>query len=233
MKRSGAFRLIIVLLVVAGAALFLSLRFGLVADRYNPLLPLDLSQPPNVISDAKLWLIAGDTPACIAAFGRAGVTVKPMPRQSAKPGCIREGTVTVSSLSEASFGGEEMRCDVALRLYLLERHVIQPSARRHFSSGVTRITHFGSYSCRTMRGSSWRMSEHSTANAFDISGFKLANGKMLSLKRDWTAQGPAARFLRDIRAGACSLFNMVLSPDYNAAHADHFHVDLGLFRGCH
>ena len=233
MKRSQAFRLIIVLLVVGGATLFAALRFGLVMDRYNPLLPLDLSQPPNFITDAKLWLMADDTPACIAALGRVGASVKPLPRQSAKPGCIREGTVLVSSLSEASIGVEEMRCDVALRLYLLERHVIQPLARKYFTSGVTRITHFGSYSCRTMRGSSWRMSEHSTANAFDISGFKLANGKMLSLKKDWTAGGPSARFLRDIRAGACGLFNMVLSPDYNTAHANHFHVDLGLFRGCH
>ena len=233
MKRSRGFGLVIVLLVAGVSVLLAALHFRFIADRYNLFLPLDLSQPPNFIADAKLWLIADDTSACIAALGRVGVSVKPMPRQSSKAGCARDGTVLVSTLSEASIRDEEMRCDVALRLYLLERHVIQPLARRYYSSGVTRITHFGSYSCRTMRGSSWRMSEHSTANAFDISGFKLANGKMLSLKKDWTAGGPSARFLRDIRAGACNLFNMVLSPDYNAAHADHFHVDLGLFRGCH
>jgi hypothetical protein len=121
---------------------------------------------------------------------------------------------------------------VALRLYLLERHVIQPLARRRFDSGVTRISHFGSYSCRTMRGGS-RLSEHATANAFDIAGFELANGRTITLKRDWTSAGTPSRFLREVRLGACSLFNMVLSPDYNADHADHFHVDMGLFRGCH
>ena len=28
-----------------------------------------------------------------------------------------------------------------------------------------------------------------------------------------------------LRDGACGLFATVLSPDYNAAHRDHFHLD--------
>ena len=47
---------------------------------------------------------------------------------------------------------------------------------------------------------------------------------------------PAA-FLREVRDGACDLFATVLSPDYNAAHADHFHLDQAArgaigWRGC-
>ncbi|MFN3798647.1 MAG: extensin family protein, partial [Sphingobium yanoikuyae] len=38
-------------------------------------------------------------------------------------------------------------------------------------------------------------------------------------------QGKDAAFLRDVRDGACGLFSTVLSPDYNAAHRDHFHLD--------
>lgn len=225
---------LVFLLAAAGLlAFFTALRLELIASRYNPLLTLDLTDPPGLMSEVKLWLIEGNRPACIAAFARANVVVTAMPHRTAKPGCGREGTVLVRTLSEADIGGEEMRCDVAMRLYLLERHIIQPLARRHLGAGVDRITHFGSYSCRTIRGSSWRMSEHSTANAFDISGFRTANGRMISLKKDWPTGGAPARFLRDVRRGACSLFNMVLSPDYNADHADHFHVDQGLFRGCH
>ena len=202
-------------------------------DVVNPLSPLDLSETPSLLTDMKLWMIEGNAAACVAAFKRAGIVVKPMPGQSARPGCRREATVLVTRLSKAGIGAEEMRCDVALRLYLLERHVIQPLARRYFAADVASISHFGSYSCRTMRGNSWRMSEHATANAFDISGFKLSNGRQITLKKDWTAHGVAPGFLREVRLGACGLFNMVLSPDYNADHADHFHVDLGLFRGCH
>nr|MBA3526869.1 extensin family protein [Sphingomonas sp.] len=35
-----------------------------------------------------------------------------------------------------------------------------------------------------------------------------------------------AAFLREVRDGACRLFPTVLSPDYNAAHRDHLHLDV-------
>jgi hypothetical protein len=233
MMRSWRFGLVLGVLVAGLALLAAGLHFRLVPNRLNPFLPLDLSEPPGLLTDAKLWLIGNETASCSMALARAGVAVKPLPRQAARPGCIRDGTVLVSRLSEARMRDEEMRCDVALRLYLLERHAIQPLARKLFSAGVSEIMHFGSYSCRTMRGSSRRMSEHASANAFDISGFKLGNGRLITLKKDWTADSAAARFLREVRASSCNLFNMTLSPDYNADHADHFHVDMGLFRGCH
>jgi len=43
----------------------------------------------------------------------------------------------------------------------------------------------------------------------------------------------ARRFLKDVRSSACRWFNMVLSADYNDAHADHLHVDMGWYTGCH
>ena len=36
---------------------------------------------------------------------------------------------------------------------------------------------------------------------------------------------PAASFLHRLRDGACRVFGTVLSPDYNAAHSDHLHLD--------
>ncbi|MFN4225017.1 MAG: extensin family protein [Hyphomonas sp.] len=32
--------------------------------------------------------------------------------------------------------------------------------------------------------------------------------------------------------GACRLFSVTLGPDYDAAHADHFHMDMGPQRAC-
>lgn len=58
---------------------------------------------------------------------------------------------------------------------------------------------------------------------------RLEDGRRVSLTADWGGQGPAgepgARFLRRIRDGACRVFSTVLTPDYNAAHADHLHLD--------
>ncbi|MNV88609.1 hypothetical protein D3C71_1828280 [compost metagenome] len=50
--------------------------------------------------------------------------------------------------------------------------------------------------------------------------------------RDWPGEGEAARFLRLVHEGACASFNVTLGPEYNAAHRDHWHVDMGLLRMC-
>ena len=36
----------------------------------------------------------------------------------------------------------------------------------------------------------------------------------------------------DVRAGACRFFDVVLSPEFNELHRDHFHFDMGRFRAC-
>ncbi len=76
------------------------------------------------------------------------------------------------------------------------------------------------------------MSQHATANALDISGFDLADGQKIRLRSDWDGSEAEQAFLRAARDSACDWFRMVLSPDYNAAHHDHFHVDQGLWMGC-
>jgi len=40
------------------------------------------------------------------------------------------------------------------------------------------------------------------------------------------------QFLRTVRGSACKRFTTVLSPDYNAAHHDHLHVEVGSSRFC-
>lgn len=117
-------------------------------------------------------------------------------------------------------------CPVAAGLALWEEHVVQPVAQRHFGSRVAAIDNLGSYSCRRIYGrSEGRYSEHSTADAIDIAGFRLEDGTRISVLRDWKGDGASAAFLREVREGACPLYATVLSPDYNAAHADHLHLD--------
>jgi hypothetical protein len=76
------------------------------------------------------------------------------------------------------------------------------------------------------------MSQHATANAFDIAGFRLRSGRVVSVKLDWGKTNTAGRFLFIARDGLCDWFNLTLSPDYNADHADHFHADMGWWRSC-
>jgi hypothetical protein len=97
---------------------------------------------------------------------------------------------------------------------------------KHFGSRVASIDHYGSYSCRRIYGrAEGQWSEHSTANAIDVAGFRLEDGTSISVLRDWEREGPKRKFLTDVRTGACDLFATVLSPDYNEAHRDHLHLD--------
>jgi hypothetical protein len=108
------------------------------------------------------------------------------------------------------------------------------AAREHLGQEVVRVSHFGTYACRNVNHlAGGRRSEHATANAIDIAGFVLADGQQVTVKGDW-AGGNARRsaFLRALRDGACEFFDVVLSPDYNEAHHDHFHFDMGSYRAC-
>jgi hypothetical protein len=94
-------------------------------------------------------------------------------------------------------------------------------------SPLVRVETFGSYSCRNVAGSG-RLSAHASANAIDVSGFALADGRRITVLDDWNSPDPAVRqFLRVVRSSACKRFGTVLSPDYNAAHRDHLHVEAG------
>jgi hypothetical protein len=118
-------------------------------------------------------------------------------------------------------------------LALWERHVLQPKALAYFGENVARIDHFGSYSCRNVYGRPQATrSRHATAEALDIAGFRLMSGERIRIVSDWNAMDQKAPFLREIRDGACNYFDAVLSPDYNAAHHDHFHLDRGPFHSC-
>jgi hypothetical protein len=86
------------------------------------------------------------------------------------------------------------------------------------------LDHLGSFNCRRIADSpTW--SQHATANAIDIAGFTLADGTSIRVREDWNGAPAKAAFLRQVRDGACRVFTTTLSPDYNDAHADHFHFD--------
>lgn len=117
-------------------------------------------------------------------------------------------------------------CPVAAALELWRRDYVGPAARKILGSEVVRIEHLGAFSCRRMYGQvEGQWSEHATANAIDIAGFVLKDGRRISVLKDWKGTGAKPAFLRAVRSGACDSFGTVLSPDYNAAHADHLHLD--------
>lgn len=119
-----------------------------------------------------------------------------------------------------------MTCALAAKLHMWERHVVIPAAEKHLGSPVTQIRLLGTFQCRNVAGTE-HLSEHSFAKAADIAGFVLADGRQISVLGDFRDKGAKGAFLREIHDRACDVFDVTLGPDYNADHANHFHVDVG------
>jgi hypothetical protein len=237
LRQVHVFRTIFLRLFVLAAACavlaYPAARLGLFEwpRQHDPFALPDLVATPGYLTSWQMQLVDMQPNDCALVLQRAGLAVSLKPTKNPGSTCEVSGAISLSKLSAARIKPEDMRCALAARLYLWERHVLQPLAQIHLGQRVAEIIHFGSFSCRLMRGGRF-MSEHATANAFDIAGFRLANGRIISLKRDWQSHGAEGQFLRAARNGLCDWFNVTLSPDYNAAHADHFHVDMGWWQTC-
>ncbi|MEM9725367.1 MAG: extensin family protein [Pseudomonadota bacterium] len=216
---------------MAPAAVWYTGNPGAVPSQWDPLAPLELRAPETAVQRWKIGRALDDGAQCLAAVTAAGLHARPTDDVAASAHCGVATGVDLRRLDNARLSAMHTRCGVALSLFLWEREVVQPAARRLFGEPVRELLHFGSYSCRHIAGTR-RWSQHARANAVDISGFRVASGRVVSVLRDWPGEGPAAQFLRAVRDGACGRFRLVLSPDFNAAHRDHFHFDHGYWTGC-
>lgn len=229
-------RRLLTLLIVLSVLAALALAVVLLGHRRPQDLPwtaLDLGDPPGLFTGRKLTALHGDLPLCRALLDRSGIAYTRLPNRDDGPTCGYRDGVRVATTPPLGIGYRPAigaSCTVAASLATWEWHVVQPAAIRHFGTRVTAIENFGTYSCRRIGGgtradgaANW--SEHSRANAVDIAGFRLSDGRRVTVAGDWTGTGPKAAFLRDVRDGACDLFATTLSPDYNAAHRDHLHLD--------
>jgi len=225
-------RLVIWAIVLAAFALGALLLYGHARSHPEdlPWTELDLARPIGMFTGRKLAALEDEGPRCRALLTRAGIAFTALPARRDGPQCgyadavrFAAGGARQTLYRPADLG---TNCAVAAALTLWEWHVVQPAARRHFGRPVAAIDHLGSYNCRRLYGrdeGAW--SEHASANAVDIAGFTLAGGRRIGLIGDWTGDDAEARFLREVRDGACDLFATVLSPDYNEAHRDHLHFD--------
>lgn len=204
-----------------------------VPPHWNPWAPLSVTEPPNWLTAHKLRRSAADPLLCSAALLGSTLKHTAIDDNNTGDGCGWQAGVRVDDVRfEPAF---TLTCGAALSLVMWEHHVLQPAARAHFGQAVTRVDHFGSYACRNVRGAGGegrRLSQHATANAFDVAGFRLLDGRRISLVTHWDVEGAEGVFLREVRDGACRFFQGTLGPDYNAAHRDHFHLDQGPYRIC-
>lgn len=219
----GALRgpLVALVLLIAG---ILAWQWLLEHPQHNPWAPLDLNDPPGLATHAKFARMKGDVTECRAVLERSGIAFTALP-ETGEGECARPDRTRLGDFPLAP-DTPPVTCPVAAALEMWRRDVVAPAAQAILGSPLARIEHLGAYSCRRIYGgATGNWSEHATGNAIDIAGFVLENGNRVSVLRDWKGEEAEARFLRAVRDGACQSFATVLSPDYNAAHADHLHLD--------
>lgn len=194
-----------------------------------PWTPLVLSDPIGLSTGRKIVKLTDDRDGCMALLESSGLEFTALEPRGENECRVPDGVridagqdllaLTPTSVTPA--------CPVMIGLLVWQTQVVQPQAQAIFGAKVARIETFGSFSCRRMYGrgeGAW--SEHATADAIDISGFVLTDGRRISVLEHWPNRDDRALFLKNVRDGACELFSTVLSPEYNAAHADHLHIDL-------
>lgn len=98
--------------------------------------------------------------------------------------------------------------------------------------GITDVVYFAIYGCRVVAGSS-NLSEHARARALDVAGLRAASGTTHLVLSDWEKHQPApvtagGQLLRQVATALydADIFHIILTPDYNADHANHLHMDL-------
>lgn len=220
------FDAIAIALLLAAAALLLGRTWLEEHPEHNPWAPLDLRDPRGWATEAKLGALRTDPDECRATLARSEVAFASL-AATGEGECRREDRVTLADTA-LSPGDAQMTCAVAAGLSLWIEKDVQPLAENVLGSRVARIEQLGTYTCRRVYGApTGRWSEHATGNAIDIAAFVLADGRRISVLEDWAEEGEDGAFLRAVRDAACQSFGTVLSPDYNTAHADHFHFDQG------
>ncbi|WP_225781559.1 extensin family protein [Xenophilus sp. Marseille-Q4582] len=212
-----------------------------VPPRIDPLAALDVAEPPNWLTPFKMRRARADPAQCLATLREAGLRFSRVPDRPLAQGCGLDNAVRLEAGQSVQLSRPTvLSCRAALSFALWERHDLQAAAQAALGQRVTRVEHLGSHVCRDISTgdgrATGRRSRHATADALDVGGFLLADGRRIQVLREapqpWDdaqalQRDPVARFLHGAHAGACRRFDGTLGPGYNRAHRDHFHLEVG------
>lgn len=167
-----------------------------------------------------------DLNQCHARLATVAVAFTPLPDRNFGNGCSAYGAVKLLDIGVPATNLGAMTCSLAANFAAWARYGVEPAARAILGAEIVRIETFGTYNCRPIAGSA-KLSEHAHSNAVDVSAFVLDDGRRITVEQGWHGDSSTRRFLAVVHASACKRFSTVLSPDYNAAHHDHLHFDMG------
>lgn len=173
-----------------------------------------------------------DDASCLAALDALGVAHTRTKRRGIDVAVEVHGLV----------GGVELRAFAGPEPLVLDCSLVVSLARAggiFRAHGIERITYSSAYQRRNVRGTG-RPSRHSFGLAIDVHSFALDDGERVAVVKADYEQGlgddldcvgepltELGRVLRGVDCGLASsgLFRVVLTPDYDADHYNHFHIE--------
>jgi hypothetical protein len=193
------------------------------------------------------WLNAADVdPAdCLARLNASGAhyrALAPQARPNAKGCGIPHGVLVTRGPTGIEYAPPLLvDCSLATELTAIET-IVQQEAEAELTTTIRRIDTLGAYACVTRAGpyttayaTKPAISEHSFGLAVDVQSFTPRAGRAIFVAKDYEkgADAPAqprGRFLFHVALRWRRETNLthVLTPDFDAAHHNHFHIDRGL-----
>ena len=221
--------LLTVLILIAVA----TVGYRWLPSHYNPFTPLSLDDPPGPITQYKLRRLTPEACASLLSQANQKALIRTQPVADSAGACPLHNVVRVRDFGPVSLNSSFLAsCPLALSSALFVSQQARPLTRTWTGSELVRIEHLGSYACRNIyHRPDARRSEHATAEALDISAFRLANGERVTILHGWRST-KTQPWLQALLTASCGYYGNGLGPEYNAAHANHFHLGMRGFGLC-
>ncbi|UXY09998.1 extensin family protein [Kosakonia sp. ML.JS2a] len=213
------------------ALIFIGYRY--LPSYYNPFAPLQLNDPPGRITQYKLRRLSPQACRALLTEANQQQVISARPVADSQGDCPLSNVVRVQDFGAVKLNSSFLAsCPLALSSALFVQQQARPLTERLMGSALVRIDHLGSYACRNIYNrADARRSEHASAEALDISAFHLANGQQVTVLNGWR-QARTQPWLRAMLSASCGYYGNGLGPEYNAAHANHFHLGMRGFGLC-
>ncbi len=227
---------VIILLMLAAVLVIAAYLAKPLPSAWDPFSPLQVTDAPTFITRYKLKKLASDPAACLAVLSSAQQQGYLRFRQlhQVNGTCPLVSPVQVEKVGRVELSARFLAsCPLAVSTTMFVVQVAEPMAVKRLASPLARIDHLGSYACRNVyHRASGRLSEHATADALDIAGFRLKNGQKISVLTGWSQTSPQGQWLQEVFRRSCDYYGNALGPEYNRAHASHFHLGMQGFGIC-
>ena len=109
-------RTLLALLLIAAA--FAAFWFGLVPQRYSPLAPISLAEPPSWFVDFRLAALRRDPTLCRSVLAAPHIAATPIHDNAIRNGCGWVNAVRVGTVGGAQLGAAQLTCEAAAALAL-------------------------------------------------------------------------------------------------------------------